>query len=81
MLKFIHKKHINQQAKSKFRFVIYYSASDIVLGILLIALTSFFIYNYLQANNYSPEPNYTQTQSSDSNAYILSASSTEQIKK
>ena len=79
MLKFVHKKHINQQAKSKFRFVIYYSASDIVLGILLMALTTFFIYNYLQANIYPSKP--TESQSVNIHNYTPAAASTKQIKK
>lgn len=80
MLKFVHKKHINE-TKSKYRFVVYYSASDIVLGILLIALTSFFIYNYLRANVYSSGSNYTEVQPLGTKVYTQTATSTKQIKK
>lgn len=47
MIKFIHKNHIHQDAHTK-ALIIYYSLSDIVLGLLLVVLVGFFIYNYLE---------------------------------
>ena len=46
MIKFIHKKHINISDKDK-KLIIYYNASDIFLGIALVALVIFFIQNYI----------------------------------
>lgn len=46
MIKFIHKKHINKHPRTA-KVVIYYSLSEILLGLLLVALSIFFIYNYL----------------------------------
>lgn len=50
MLKLVHKKHIFKNLYNS-RLTIYYSVSDIVLGIALIMLVAFFIYNYLLVNN------------------------------
>ena len=47
MIKFVHKKHINQDPKTA-KIVIYYSVFDIILGLTLMVLTAFFIYNYLE---------------------------------
>lgn len=47
MLKFVHKKHINKNPNTK-ALIIYYSLSDIILGLLLVTLVAFFIYNYLE---------------------------------
>ena len=46
MIKFIHKKHINK-SETKGKIIIYYSALDICLGIVLLALTVFFMQDYL----------------------------------
>jgi hypothetical protein len=46
MIKLVHKKHM-QKGSHGTKLVIYYSVSDIVLGILLLVLTGFFIYNYV----------------------------------
>jgi len=46
MIKFIHKKHINQDMQGG-KIIIYYSISDIVLGVMLLALTVFFMNDYL----------------------------------
>ena len=45
MIKFVNKKYIRLDSKTS-HFTIYYSVSDIVLGILLIGLVSIFICNY-----------------------------------
>jgi signal peptidase I len=37
------------------KIVIYFNAADIFLGLALVVLVSFFIYNYLQFN-YFPRP-------------------------
>ncbi len=49
MLKFVHKKHMHKD-RPEAKFVIYYSVSDIVLGLLLIILVSFFAVNYVRDN-------------------------------
>jgi hypothetical protein len=46
MIKFIHKKHINQDVE-KGKIIIYYNVSDIVLGIILLALVAFYMHDYL----------------------------------
>lgn len=46
MIQFIHKKHAHLNPKTA-KLIIYYSFSDLVLGLLLIVLVAFFIYNYL----------------------------------
>lgn len=46
MIKFIHKKH-SESDFGKGKIVIYYNVSDIVLGIMLVALVAFFINDYL----------------------------------
>lgn len=51
MFKFVHKKHMYKD-KPAAKFVIYYSISDIVLGILLIAFVSFFAVSYVQDHIY-----------------------------
>lgn len=62
MIKFIHKKHI-QEHKGDSKFVIYYNVSDIFLGTILLALVVFFIHDYLshslgmQNNYYAANPN------------------------
>jgi hypothetical protein len=53
MIKFVHKKHMHGN-RSKTRFVIYYSAFDIVLGFLLVILVFFFATNYIQENSPGP---------------------------
>jgi hypothetical protein len=57
MIKFINKKHINKD-KTGTKLVIYYSVSDIVLGIILLILVGFFIDNYLNENLYPPKNNH-----------------------
>lgn len=49
MIKFIHKKHIHKTTNG-YKFVIYYDFAEVILGLLLIALVGFFIFNYLQNN-------------------------------
>ncbi len=46
MIKFIHKKHPNGDV-AKGNIIIYYSVSDIILGAMLLALTVFFMHDYL----------------------------------
>ncbi len=46
MVKFIHKKHILQNKESG-KIIIYYSLTDITLGVALLALVVFFINDYL----------------------------------
>ena len=46
MIKFIHKKHINRNIENG-KIIIYYSVSDIILGIILVSLVIFFIHDYL----------------------------------
>jgi hypothetical protein len=46
MIKFIHKKHINNDIE-KGKIIIYYNVSDIVLGIILLALVAFYMHDYL----------------------------------
>ncbi|MCX6752616.1 MAG: hypothetical protein NTZ87_03945 [Candidatus Nomurabacteria bacterium] len=46
MIKFVHKKHMHLDNKDS-KVVIYYNASDILLGIALLALVVFFIHDYL----------------------------------
>ncbi len=48
MIKFIHKKHINKVPHTS-KFVVYYSVTDIILGILLLVFVVFFIANYWQS--------------------------------
>ena len=50
MIKFIHKKHINNHPYTA-RIVIYYSFADIVLGTLLVILSTFFAVNYTNSNS------------------------------
>ena len=47
MIKFIHKKNY-VPSKNVRKIVITYSTSEIILGILLVGLTTFFVYNYLE---------------------------------
>ena len=49
MFKFVHKKHIYHN-RPEAKFVIYYSASDIVLGLLLIIIVTFLTINYIKYN-------------------------------
>ena len=49
MLKFVHRKHFNK-LKSEARIVVYYSLSEIILGLLLIVLVTFFAIFYLKNN-------------------------------
>ncbi len=46
MIEFIHKRHMREDAKSN-KFVIYYNAFDIFIGIALLILVIFFIHDYL----------------------------------
>jgi len=46
MIKFIHKKHIKNDTETG-KIIIYYSLSDILLGVLLFGLVVFFIQDYL----------------------------------
>jgi len=46
MIKFIHKKHVYEN-KETGKIIIYYNASDIFLGTVLLILVVFFINNYL----------------------------------
>lgn len=46
MIKFIHKKHL-QENKVSGKIVIYYNISDIFLGVTLLILVAFFINDYL----------------------------------
>ncbi len=48
MIKFVHRKHYNKK-DFPHKIVIYYSFSEIVLGIMQIVLVVFFIYNYWQS--------------------------------
>lgn len=58
MIKFLHKKHIGKSHGA--RVVIYYSLSDIILGLMLVALVIFFIHDYLVHNLWSSQnlPNF-----------------------
>ena len=56
MIKFVHRKHTNQNQKTD-KIVIYYSLLDIILGLLLMVLVAFFIYNYLEFKVFSPSQN------------------------
>jgi hypothetical protein len=49
MVKFIHKKHVQHTAHGN-ALVIYYSLSEIILGILLIGLVTFYIVAYLKSS-------------------------------
>jgi hypothetical protein len=49
MLKFVHRKHFNK-IKGQAKIVVYYSLSEIILGVLLIMLASFFAMDYLKNN-------------------------------
>ena len=55
MIKFIHKNQIHKHPKTKF-FVIYYSLSDVILGLLLFILVAFFAYNYVYEQLFSKPP-------------------------
>ena len=62
MIKFVHKKHINEDIQRR-RITIYYSFSDIFLGTMLLVLTVFFMNDYLshslkQQNNCSYNPEF-----------------------
>ncbi|OHA17477.1 MAG: hypothetical protein A3G52_04615 [Candidatus Taylorbacteria bacterium RIFCSPLOWO2_12_FULL_43_20] len=46
MIRFVHKRHIHREQNSK-KIIIFYSASDIFLGVALLALVTFFINDYL----------------------------------
>lgn len=66
MVKFLHKKHINK-GKGAGRVVIYYSLSDIFLGVILVALSIFFMNDYLSHTIWaskSQNSNYTSYQNS-----------------
>ena len=52
MIKFIHKSQIHKRPQTR-AFVVYYSVSDIILGLLLFSLVAFFAYNYLQEQLFS----------------------------
>lgn len=49
MIKFVKREHY-KQGSHKAKIVITYSLSEIILGTLLVAMTSFYIYNYLSTN-------------------------------
>ncbi|MDE2312305.1 MAG: hypothetical protein KGJ93_04455 [Patescibacteria group bacterium] len=46
MVKFVHKRYQHKTPPAK--LVIYYSLSDIVLGILLVGLVAFFVVSYVR---------------------------------
>lgn len=46
MFKFVKNTHM-EKTRNKNKIVITYSVSEIILGILLVAMVSFYIYNYL----------------------------------
>jgi len=50
MIKFIHKRHLNKTSYPG-KITIYFSGADIVLGLLLVILVGFFIYNYMANAN------------------------------
>jgi len=56
MIKFIHKKHI-QENKENNKIVIYYNVSDIFLGTILLILVVFFINDYLSHALEQPKSN------------------------
>ena len=65
MIKFIHKKHFHKPTGG-YKFIIYYDMSEIVLGVLLVSLVGFFVYNYLQNNlAYKQAEPYPVVQSSN----------------
>lgn len=57
MIKFVHKKHISK-ARSGNKAVVYYSVSDIVLGVVLWALVAFFVISYLNVNLHPKQTGY-----------------------
>ncbi len=52
MLKFVHRKHFNK-LKGEAKIVVYYSLSEIILGLLLVVLVTFFAMDYLKNNLYN----------------------------
>jgi len=56
MIKFVHKKHINQDNKDK-KIIIYYSIFDIFIGIALLILVIFYINYYLSHTLYKSNDN------------------------
>jgi hypothetical protein len=48
-IKFVHKRHIQEHNHPDY-VIISYSMSDIFLGVLLVSLTGFIIYSYLEIN-------------------------------
>ena len=48
-IKFVHKRHIQEHSHPDY-IVISYSMSDIFLGVLLVILIGFIIYNYIEVN-------------------------------
>ncbi len=48
MLKFVHRRHFNKIKEA--RIVVYYSLSEIILGLLLVVLVTFFALDYLKNN-------------------------------
>ncbi len=53
MIKFLHQKQLEKKL-SPGKIVIYYSFTQIVMGVLLIGLISFYVYSYWQTN-YGPK--------------------------
>jgi len=51
MVKFV-KRHHYKKGEHKGAIVITYTASEIIIGILLITLVGFYVYNYLYVNLY-----------------------------
>lgn len=60
MIKFIHKKHIQESDKNN-KIIIYYNVSDIFLGATLLILVVFFINDYLS---------HTLTPKDDGSLYV-----------
>ena len=54
MFKFVKNTHM-KKPHNKNKIIITYSISEIILGILLVAMVSFYIYNYL-TNAFNPPP-------------------------
>lgn len=57
MFKFVKSSHTGRPNKKK--VIITYSVSEIILGILLVAMVSFYIYNYLTNALYPSSANFS----------------------
>jgi hypothetical protein len=55
MLKFVKKEHY-KKGDHKGKIIITYSVSEIIIGILLVTLVGFYIYNYLDSNLHKKQP-------------------------